>query len=269
MFEVSIRGSGAADGGWGFYLADADRSKTFELSVLCETRQALVSWPGNTETLSIKGEFDPEAYHLLRVEADGRFLRFSLDETSLQFETMLEKSSTSFGLTAKNAGTSFSGFALTKGFEDLFDRPGTCGRSRLAEGNGRGQFSNRRQELLLKSGSETVVAKGEYYENYEFAVNIRVAELLNENGYFAFIHLDENDQILQRFLVQRSENIFYLDSGAGKNALPDDFDPANYHQFRFLKTGGRMIVQLEDEEIARNTRCRDQDAGSQYRAKMR
>lgn len=248
LFEVSVREPGNVGGEWGFYLADMD-GKAFELSILSERRQALLSWSRNTETLSIPGDFDTDAYHLLRVEGDGRFMHFSLGETTLRFETMLKNPPTSFGLTAKNAGTSFSGFALTKGFEDLFDRPALAEAHGWQKITGEGSFQIEGRELVLNSGNETVIAKGDCYENYEFAVNIRVAAAWDEPGYFGFIQLGEKDEVIRRFIIRRSDDIFHLDSGAGKNVLPDGFDPASYNQFRFLKTGGRMTVQLEGRKL--------------------
>lgn len=103
--------------------------------------------------------------------------------------------------------------------------------------------------MFLKSNAETVVTKGEKHRNYEFAINIRIAEVLAEQECFGLIMLGEDDQILHRYIVRRSNHLFYLDTGDSKVTLPDGFDSRNYHQFRFLKIGGRIVVQLEDKEL--------------------
>jgi GH43 family beta-xylosidase len=247
LFEVSIRTSKKTAGKWGFYLAE-DNGKTFELSVSPERREAVVSWPGNSETLPLASEFDPEAYHLLRVEIDGRFIRFSLDETP-QFERMLERISTRLALTAENARTTFSGLALTKGFEDLFDRPGPAEDHGWKRIRGDGSFQIEGTELFLKSVGETVINKGEKHQNYEFAVNIRSTEIAGEHECFGLILMSEDDRLFQRYIVRGSNHNFYLDTGDSKIILPDCFNPTNYHQFRFLKINKRTVLQLEDKVL--------------------
>jgi GH43 family beta-xylosidase len=248
LFEVSAMASRESNGRWGFYLDD-DHGKTFNLSILPERREAIVSWSGNTKTLPLAGDFNSEVFHLLRVEVDGRFIRFSLDETMLQFERMLERSSTRLALTAGSARTTFSGFALTKGFEDLFDRPGSAEDHGWKRIQGDGSFQIEGSELIVQSAGEIFITKEEKHENYEFAVNIRSIEVPGGYECFGFILLGKNEKILQRFLVRRSEGIFYLDCDGNKNVLPDSFNPMNYHQFRFLKTGERIIMQLEDKKL--------------------
>jgi hypothetical protein len=104
--------------------------------------------------------------------------------------------------------------------------------------------------LFLKSDSETVITKGEKHLNYEFAVNIGVAEVRAEQECFGLILMGEDDRIFQRYIVRRSSNYsFYLDTGDSKIILPDGFNPINYHQFRFLKTGERTVLQLEDKVL--------------------
>jgi GH43 family beta-xylosidase len=248
LFEVSIRASENATRKWGFYLGD-ENGKTFELLVSSLRREAIVSWSGNTKTLNITSDFNSEAYHLLRVEIEGRFIRFSLDETLLQFERMLERASTSLALTAENARTTFSGFALTKGFEDLFDRPGSAEDHGWKMIRGDGSFQIIGSELSLKSDGKTVITRGDKHQNYEFAVNIRIAEVLAEQECFGLILMGEDDQIFQRYIVRRSNSGFYLDTGDSKITLPNGFNPTNYHQFRFLKIGERIVLQLEDKEL--------------------
>jgi GH43 family beta-xylosidase len=257
LFEVSVRTSANAAGKWGFYLSD-ENGKTFELSVSPLRREAIVSWSGNTEALPLASDFDPGVFHLLRVVADGRFIRFSLDE-SPQFERMLERASTRLALMAENARTTFSGFALTKGFEDLFDRPGPAEDHGWKRIRGDGSFRMEGKELVVKSAGEIAIIKGGKHKNYEFAVNIRTAEVLDEQEGFGLILLGEDNRILQRYIVRRSNHSFYLDAGDSKITLPDGFDPAKYHQFRFLKINERIILQMEDKELLETT---ETDTGS-------
>lgn len=248
LFEVSVRASENTSGKWGFYLGD-ENGKTFELRVSSQRRKATVSWSGNTEILTLGSVFNPEAYHLLRVEIDGSFIRFSLDETMMQFERMFERSSIRLALTAENARTTFSGFALTEGFEDLFDRPGSAEDHGWKRIQGDGSFRIEGNELILKSRAWSGITKGDRHKNYEFAVNIRMVEVLAEQEWFGFILMGEDTQILQRYILRRSNKSFYLETGDNKITLPAGFNPMNHHQFRFLKIGGRIVVQLEDKEL--------------------
>jgi GH43 family beta-xylosidase len=259
MCEFYLRAVESADetAFFGFCLLN-EMAEIFRFSILPGSNEAAVYYSENgkstKEKFSLPEDFQSSAFHLLRIEVDGKFIKFALDEANFHFEKLLEHSSNRIALTAKNMRAGFSAFSLTEGFEDLFDWYGSeiqrRGWKKLSETidcrveNG---------ELLLSSRGqdETILTKGSVAENFEFMVNIRLVETFDENTSFGFLLLNEKDEEIERFVFEGEPENFYLSTGNGsqKFSLPVSFVPENYHQFRFLKLNEKIFLQLEEFDL--------------------
>jgi hypothetical protein len=73
-------------------------------------------------------------------------------------------------------------------------------------------------------------------------------ETFGEDSAFGFLLLNQDAEIISRFTIEESEESFYLtdEKKSLKLALPKSFAPENYHQFRFFKTGEKIVLQLEE-----------------------
>lgn len=246
-----------AEGAFGFLLLDND-VEIFRFSILPNSNQAAVFYPENgaarSETFDLPEDFEASAFHLLRVESDGGFVRIRLDGANFGFEKLLENASNRIALAAKNMRAGFSAFSLTEGFEDLFDwqnaeierrgwrKLSAAGECRAA--NGELIFSNR-------SETEAVLTKGAAFENFEFAVNLRLDASFGNDAAFGFLIQDENSEEIARLTFEGEAGSLYLSTtdGAQKLSLPESFVFGNLHQFRFLKTNEKVIVQSEELDL--------------------
>jgi len=256
LCEFSLRAdlTSSENSSFGFCLRGAGE-KTFEFMVFPKARQTVVSWFENEiskkQIFQMPVEFSASAVHLLRVEVDALNVQLILDETVVRFEKLLEKSSTQIALVAENMQAAFSGFALTAGFEDLFDWTDTeiekHGWQKLTS-EGVCRVENQQLFLTSRNASETILTKGATHENFEFAVNICLVETFGEKNEFGFLFLNNETEIIARFKIRRDADKFYLSTEniSHKFVLPTSFAPENYHQFRFLKLGEKLIVQLEE-----------------------
>jgi GH43 family beta-xylosidase len=259
LCEFSLRAVETIDesGSLGFSLGNKTE-KTFEFLIFPKLNQAVFYWFEKGEiaqkNFPLPSDFNAQASHLARVEVDEFRVRLSLDETVVRFEKLLEKPSTQIALVAKNMKAAFSGFAFTKGFEDLFDW-----QDAEIEKHEEEKLANRsvcrieNRELFLSNKSESGASliKGAAYENFEFVVNLRLIETFDENSDFGFLLLNEENKIISRFSIEREGENFYLltETNSLKFALPKNFAPENYHQFRFLKLGEKLILQMEENEL--------------------
>jgi len=262
-FSFRVIRTANESGAFGFVFSNGT-AKILEFSLLPKTQKAKIHWFENGEEreefLDLPEDFNFEAIHLLRVETDYRFVKIKLDEAILNFEKLVEKIPHQIALIAENAQAAFSGFALTAGFEDLFEwkESELPGRGwQMLNDNGICQIVDKQMILTNESDDEFVMTKGEAAADFEYAVNLRRLEDFGENAAFGFLFLDENDSIALRLSLLETEGKFYLaEEKSGQNiALPEAFTPDIYHQFRFLKRGEKLRLQSEGIELEEFSNC--------------
>lgn len=257
LCEFSLRSVGisAKNSSFGFCLRSGADEKTFEFLIFPKARLAVAAWFENEtskkQIFQLSTEFSASDIHLLRVDVNGFSIKVLLDETIVRFEKLLEKSAAQIALVAANIKVAFSGFALTEGFEDLFDWTDTeiekRGWQKLTD-EGICRVENGQFFISNQDKSETILTKGAAHENFEFAVNLRLVESFDQSFEFGFVLLNNKKEIISRFKIEGKTAKFYLaaDNSSQKFSLPTSFVPENYHQFRFLKLGEKIIVQLEE-----------------------
>ncbi|HEY8563162.1 MAG TPA: glycoside hydrolase family 43 protein [Pyrinomonadaceae bacterium] len=256
LCEFYLRGAEANGeaAGFGFGLLESG-AENFKFLVLPGSNRAAVYYAENgairAEEFDLPDDFEASAYHLLRVEIDGRIVKIQLDEANFRYEKTLESAAQQIALAAEKIRAAFSGFALTAGFEDSFDRqnyePAARGWQKLS---GTGDSRAESGELFISGGeeSDTILTKGAGAENFEFVCNIR---LVDGEESFGFLLLSEKNEEICRFSFEGAAENHYIsiDGDLQKFSLPVSFVPENYHQFSFLKTGEKISLRLEDLEL--------------------
>ena len=244
-------------GGLGFCLLDGNK-EIFRFLIFPGLNQAAVYYAENgadrEEKFDLPEDFDSSVFHLLRLEADARFIKLSVDEANFRFEKFLENSANKIALGAQKMRAGFSAFALTEGFEDLFDWQSAeaerRGWRKLSEA-GDLRIENGEFFLSNKNVNDAVLTKGGAAENFEFAVNIRLVENFGENAAFGFLLLDEAGEAVERLTFEGEPENFYFSAAnaSQKFSIPASFMPENPHQFRLLKLNGKIILQLEEIDL--------------------
>lgn len=247
VFDVEIARLSETDSNGGFYLAAADTT-LFELQLSIEHERTCIRWGSR-----INGDLSDSFYANtdiallnLRVDVNGTNITVDVNESLLHIESVLPLPPSRFALTANSSEAAFSAFALTRGFEDLFDTP-----RESVEGygweiiRGGGSCEIRDQELIMDGrAGEIAIAKGTLYVDYEMAVNIRLIEDGGAGSTCGF----EIDHGLGKWLkIEIAERAIRSEGFVFE--LPESFDPANYHQFRIIVRNGTVRMQMEDLEI--------------------
>lgn len=255
LCEFSLRTIETEDetGGYGFCLLDVTE-ETFEFRLFPHLHEATAVWRENgefqTQTFALPDDFDFQAIHLLRVEVNKAKIKIRLDEAALKFEKITAKTSNQIAFLAENMRAAFSGFALTEGFEDLFEWQGfeieQRGWERLSE-NGDCLVENGRMTFSHASETDAVIVKGETADDFEFAANIRLIRTFGENSDFGFLLLNQNGEEISRFSIIEKDSVFYLTDGSNSLdvVLPETFHAENFHQFCFLKASEKLHISLE------------------------
>lgn len=239
--------------GFGFRLF-ADAEKTFEFMLYPKLPKAAARWFEGGEVreqiLDLPESLDFQAIHLLRVEVDQTFVKVRLDEAALNFEQLTEKNSNRLALVAENTQAAFSGFALTEGYEDLFDwREAEIEQRGWQKSGDEAGWRVAGGELIFSNPheAEAAFAKGKAAADFEYAVNLRLSEAFGDNAAFGFLLLTETGAVIARLTLTADADGFYFvdETGSPRFALPQNFAPADYHQFRFLKRNGNVRLELE------------------------
>jgi hypothetical protein len=231
-----------------------DETEVFRFLLAPDLKQAKAVWFENgverTETFALGEDFDFQAFHLLRVDVDYLSLKISLDENAIRFKKVLETAATRISLFSEKSASAFSGFTLTEGFEDLFENASLEQRGWQLISNG-GEYKIENQNLVISSrnGNKTILGKDSSPNDFELTVNICILETFGENAGFGFsTSFDETAQT-SIFTIERSDNNWVLKTRADDEtkvlALPESFSPEVFHQFRFLKIGDKIVLQLE------------------------
>lgn len=253
LCETSLRAIENAAGRFGVCVKNG-QTDVFKFLLLPDERRAVATWAENgeeqSETFTLSEEFDFQAFHLLRVEADNRLVKISLDETAIRFEKILETGASQIAFVSEKIKAAFSGFAFTLGFEDLFESENLeqKGWRKISDG---GEFYFENQNLVIAGKSETILFKTVPPGDFEFAINVRFAETFGDDFNFGFYPAFDENQKTPSVSVEKTTDgwILKIESLGATIPLPENYSPEVFHQFQFLKTGDKLIIYLEAEML--------------------
>ena len=237
-------------GSVGFYLADENRM-VLKFSIFPMSNQVVVDYNDDKkQKFELPNDFNFQAYHLLRVEVDGLRVKISLDENVLRFDEKADNFSTKITLAAEKIKAAFSGFALSDGFEDLFDW-----KNDEPEENGWQNLSEHAvcrldgAELSFENRCETdaFLTKGFVHASFEFAANLRLTEIFGEDCGFGFVILNDKNETIARLNFKKRTVALHISDGNElfDVPLPTDFPAEVLHQFILLRFDEKLIIQIE------------------------
>lgn len=247
--EVSLRAIGeAADGRFGLCLAHNDQN-ALRVYLQPATNQLLLFWESEAgeeaRPLTLPADFDFQAYHLLRLEVDGRRVSLLLDEKRVRWQGKTAVAATEITLVAEQVEATFAGLEVTVGWEELFT-DGMAGGELGWHYEATEEWHVRDQELVCTG--EGKAWKGPLLESYEFVVNARLIEN-GRYGCYGFLPVMTAGSPGLLLIVEAKENGWVLvaqDQALSQQfSLPDHFDPTRYQQFRFRKADGRLSLSWE------------------------
>lgn len=193
---------------------------------------------GSVRFLLEPSTLDPAAFHTLRLDVDGHRAAFSIDG-AVRWRGRLPEPAAEVLAVAEGAGAELSGFALTRGWEELFEED--------VEGwdleGGAVRIENGRLHLL-PAEAFVRIARGPELSSYELAVNVRV-----EGEGAARIRPALAGDAGPEIVLERGEGGGGLGVNGSRMPLPDGFDPAVDQQLRFLKRGGEVAISWEGRPL--------------------
>ena len=210
-------------------------SPSFLVEVSVRGGAGIVLWDEDGEAiLHLKAE-PAETFRLLRLEVDGPRVSLSRDEGVPLWQGKSAGNAAGISLIAEGAPAELSGFALTAGWENLFEEdgdPGALGWEILDGGAWRvGQGR-------LHGEGTSWIAKGPAFASYLAVINAR----LEQGDGYAFAPAGAEGP---RIYLERRGTEWTLREGEQFFTLPAAFNPAIEQQFRFRKIGEKMEIAWE------------------------
>ncbi|MFP5264333.1 MAG: glycoside hydrolase family 43 protein [Blastocatellia bacterium] len=212
-------------------------------------------------TLNLPEDFKAGAYHLLRVEADGRRVCVALDGAAITpWRGRVATEPKAVALVTRHMGAAFAGFALTVGWQDLFDngindwRPLEPGADARVD-DYQLWLSDAREGDTAASTPERLaaIAKGPALEAYEVVVNARLDEPRGPGACYGFYPALGGGKTGPLFTVERDAGgwSLFAHTPSARQAfpLPGGFDPHVYQQFRLIKEHRRLTILWEAQVL--------------------
>jgi GH43 family beta-xylosidase len=243
---------------YGIKLIDDEQTLLlFKLSA--ETNQATIAWrlaaPRSEswveQGFTLPQGFNLDAYHLLRLEVNEGLVRICLDENLAKWQGKINAQPRSLVLWTQNTRAAFAGFALTEGWQDLFTESYTNPEQlgwQIKPGNSEWRIENQQLCFVGSHTIPSIITKGGLPENYELVVNAKLIGPAQAQVAYGFLPSLKNNfgplltvEQLDSGWTLRCDQI----AQPCQLALPAGFDPHQYQQFRFRKSGEELTIQLE------------------------
>lgn len=198
--------------------------------------------------------FDPNAYHLLRIEVDKQFVQLTLDDVAVRRQTelsILAGLSSTVALVTREMAAAFAGFELTVGWEDLFlwQDQGLAEHGWQTDASSDIWHLQDQQLWCTNSASKSSVTRGPALESYEMVVNAKLYDDKTAEGCYGFYPAMGAENSGPLINAERTGEgwslVLHEPSSKRTFPLPGDFDPGTYQQFRFRKWQGRLTLQWE------------------------
>ena len=192
----------------------------------------------------------PGGAHEISAEVDGKWVRVHLDRSRTVAADWHRSPCTCLSLQASAENVELSGFALTEGFEDRFDRgPNGIEFIRTAE-SGHGTVSDGDGEIKVEASPKGLFLKrSQVFTELDMAANIRAGYSEDDRFVFGLGVQNAADENVLQLTVGKNLRLKVVDNITHSFDLPDGWNIYAYHQYRILASGGEARIYLESELI--------------------
>ena len=265
--EVSLRAL-ADPTGQGIYgiSLHGDDGSVLQIALMPSAKQIVAlrpaggEWVEVGEPVNLPEDFAPNAYHLLRIEANGSRLCVELDEGRARWHGRVEFEPARIALLTRKMAAAFAGFAFTIGWQDLFIEPdGDPAAHGWRPRAGHKNWYVDEGQLWHGNiaGEHGLIVKGPLLDSYELVAGARLDREAMTGGCYGFYPALDAEGRGPLLTVGRRDTGWALEmrEGTGENSgarvfpLPEFFDPSVYQQFRFRKEGGRLSIRWEEHVL--------------------
>ncbi len=210
----------------------------------------------HTGAVVLSCEADVFEYQKLSVETNNGSARVLLNER-LWADLSVSSAANLTQIDLSSTGADVLTQEVTEGFVDLFEDEISSDRSGWLAVDENIDLSIHSGTLVLRrdgNNQPALAIKGSGFDDFEMAANIRsLGE--NTDRVYGFALLSYDGEVEYQFVIDISGNprfhVFSDSAGNLEIELPDWYSPHNFHQFRFVKIGGIIGIDIEGFRVAR------------------
>jgi hypothetical protein len=235
---------------------EGDGKPTLSFSLRPDQNQLLIHWQSTKgqqeQVVPLPTGFNFHAYHLLRLEVDGRRIVAALDGTTARWQGTVTAKPTQITLFAEQTDAAFAGFSVTLGWQDLFTADVTPAELGWISDDLESWQVRDRQLTFTHHTEEGMAWKGPFLESYELVANARLAVPDGAFGFFPAMTADDTGPLLTVEPDESGWMLHWDDEIVSKHfPLPAHFDPTIYQQFRFRKESGQLAFAWENHQLGK------------------
>jgi GH43 family beta-xylosidase len=193
--------------------------------------------------IALAPDFDPSAFHLLRIEAGGDRCRVMIDDIGQMAEMRSDHAAGELLLVAEGLKVGISAIEITPGFEELFESNDIPAAFRL-EGNG--EISDGRLVIAAPDGSADARAVFPVpFDEFELAINLSSDDTTILGSYgLELLGVNSSSAHLTASPEKMAIN-FEADGQTLSIDLPDTFVGNEFRQFRLVRQAGQLSAYLD------------------------
>ena len=263
IVEVSLRSLNNEGKAFGIKLMGGEQDALY-FKLLPQQNRAAIAWqlPDQSdgswieEEFALPPDFKMDAYHLLRVEVDESLVKIRLDDCAVVWHGSASIAPHQVRLWTDSAAAAFSGFALTRGWQDLFAEQFTD-LKQLGW-----QTKPNEESWIIKDRQlwyqnfhmlDSIIAKSVLPNSYEMVINAKLCSEAAAGCGYGFLPALNTSGVNVLFTVEKTDKGWAMmyDEPAMTHifALPENFDPSVYQQFRFRKEQNQLTIQHEAQTL--------------------
>lgn len=214
----------------------------FEMSP-AEKRAVIGTAGSNVSEIALDPDFDPSAFHLLRIDAGGDRCRVMIDDIGQMAEMRSDHAAGELLLVAEGLKVGVSAIEITPGFEELFESNDIPAGFRL-EGNG--EIADGQLVITASvgsAGSRTVLRVP--FAKFELAVNLSGGDVNTSESFGLELRGLDNGAARLTANPEKMVINFEADSQALSIDLPNTFVGNEFRQFRLVRQAGQLSAYLD------------------------
>jgi GH43 family beta-xylosidase len=231
------------DGEFGVAFESKSGGAQFTIHTKTNTATWATQGTNSSETFHLPADLDLTAEHVIRVESDHRSLRIQLDSRTILPRTHLDAPVAGFVIFTDRQPLHIGGFDLTEGFEELFEADTALDNGWEIDGGGARNIANR--ELVLEPVPNCLLRKGPAFSRLEVAANFRSVQN-SAAGEYGLVLDDDDGEAFKLAIDREQRSVVAAGKTSERFPLPENFELAEYHQLRIIKTGGGALCYIDD-----------------------
>jgi GH43 family beta-xylosidase len=221
------------------------RNSLFELDAA--KGRAIIQIGKLKKSIKLGRNFDPSAWHLVRVESGLTSARVTINDARYSTKIKGQFGDDAVVLFSENTVATIAAIEMTHGFEELFEEPDVILESFVITGDA--AITDRQLSIASTQGNKAGIAFEIPFENFELAANLATDPAAS--GSYGIVFRTGHREIVRLIVSASSDTVtFAAGSRNTEIKLPESFSGNELRQFRIVKSSSDTTAYLDGIHLA-------------------